>query len=110
MTRTNQDQHISHYYPPTHTVIALILHANFTPFIDQLDNTFFLTLFPLPQDFHDNHEIPEEHIHFSDIQQTPTTNPTGGEGALTQWVHCEFIVSFEAIRPVITQQVCGEFF
>ena len=35
---------------------------------------------------------------------------TGGEGSLTQWVHCEFVVSFEAIRPVITQQVCGEFF
>ena len=35
---------------------------------------------------------------------------TGGEGTLTQWVHCEFVVSFEAIRPVITQQVCGEFF
>ena len=35
---------------------------------------------------------------------------TGGEGSLTQWVHCECVVSFEAIRPVITQQVCGEFF
>ena len=35
---------------------------------------------------------------------------TGGEGSLTQWVHCELVVSFEAIRPVITQQVCGEFF
>ena len=35
---------------------------------------------------------------------------TGGKGTLTQWVHCEFVVSFEAIRPVITQQVCGEFF
>ena len=35
---------------------------------------------------------------------------TGGEGSLTQWVHCEFVVSFEAIRPVITQQVCGKFF
>ena len=35
---------------------------------------------------------------------------TGGEGSFTQWAHCEFIVSFEAIRPVITQQVCGEFF
>ena len=35
---------------------------------------------------------------------------TGGEGTLTQWVHCEFVVSSEAIRPVITQQVCGEFF
>ena len=35
---------------------------------------------------------------------------TGGEGSLTQWVHCEFVVSFEAIHPVITQQVCGEFF
>ena len=30
---------------------------------------------------------------------------TGGEGSLTQWVHCEFVVSFEAICPVITQQV-----
>ena len=48
------------------TVIALTLHANFIRFINQLDNTFFLTLFPLPQDFHDNHEIPEAHIHFSD--------------------------------------------
>ena len=35
---------------------------------------------------------------------------TGGEGSLTQWVHCEFVVSFEAICPVITHQVCGEFF
>ena len=35
---------------------------------------------------------------------------TGGKGSLTQWVHCEFVVSFEAIRPVITQRVCGEFF
>ena len=35
---------------------------------------------------------------------------TGGKGTLTQWVHCEFVVSFEAIHPVITQQVCGEFF
>ena len=35
---------------------------------------------------------------------------TGGKGSLTQWVHCEFVVNFEAIRPVITQWVCGEFF
>ena len=35
---------------------------------------------------------------------------TGGEWTLTQWVHCEFVVSFEAICRVITQQVCGEFF
>ena len=35
---------------------------------------------------------------------------TEGKGTLTQWVHCEFVVSFEAIRPVITQWVCGEFF
>ena len=35
---------------------------------------------------------------------------TGGEGTLNQWVHCEFVVSFEAICPVITQQVCGELF
>ena len=38
------------------------------------------------------------------------TAHTGGEGSFTQWVHCEFVVSFEAIRPVVTQQVCGEFF
>ena len=60
------------------SVIALTLHANFTPFIDQLDTTFFLTLFPLPQDFHEDHEIPEDHIHFSDIRQTPTTNLCSG--------------------------------
>ena len=35
---------------------------------------------------------------------------TGGERTLTQWVHCEFVVRFEAIRPVVTQQVSGEFF
>ena len=35
---------------------------------------------------------------------------TGGKWSFTQWVHCEFIVSFEAICPVITHQVCGEFF
>ena len=50
-------------------VIALTLHANFTPFIDQLDNTFFLTLFPLHQDSHEYHEIPEDHMFHSDIQQ-----------------------------------------
>ena len=38
------------------------------------------------------------------------TVDTGGKGTLTQWVHCEFVVSFEAIRTVITQQVGGEFF
>ena len=59
-------------------VIALTLHANFTPFIDQLGNTFFLTFFPLHQDFHEDHEIPEDHIHLSDIQQTPTTNLRSG--------------------------------
>ena len=38
-------------------------------------------------------------------------NPvTGGKGSFTQWVHCESVVSFEAICPVITQQVCGGFF
>ena len=44
---------------------------------------------------------------------SPLSSPcpfTGGEGSLTQWVHCEFVVSFEAIRPVITQRVCSEFF
>ena len=41
---------------------------------------------------------------------TDSTHLTGGKGSFTQWVHCGFVVSFEAIRPVITQQVCGEFF
>ena len=39
-----------------------------------------------------------------------TVEVTGDEGSFTQWVHCEFVVSFEAIHPVVTQQVCGEFF
>ena len=41
---------------------------------------------------------PEESLHLGD----PIL--TGGEGSLTQWVHCEFVVSFEAIRPVITSR------
>ena len=44
------------------------------------------------------------------IPLPPLPYYTGGKGSLTQWVHCEFIVSFEAIHPVITQWVCGEFF
>ena len=47
---------------------------------------------------------------FDSIASPFFTHDTGGEGTLTQWVHCEFVVSFEAIHPVITQQVCGEFF
>jgi hypothetical protein len=35
---------------------------------------------------------------------------TGGKGEFTQWVHCEFLVSPETIRLVVTQQVCGGFF
>jgi hypothetical protein len=35
---------------------------------------------------------------------------TGGKGEFTQWVHCEFFVSPETIRLVVTQQVCGGFF
>ena len=52
------------------SVIALSLHANFTPFIDQLNYTFFLTHFHLPQDFHKHHEIPEDHI----LKKGHTTN------------------------------------
>ena len=41
-----------------------------------------------------------------DIDSDDKSSPdTGGKGSLTQWVHCEFVVSFEAIHPVITQQV-----
>ena len=35
---------------------------------------------------------------------------TGGEGVITQWVHGEFIVSFETICLVNTHQVCVEYF
>ena len=35
---------------------------------------------------------------------------TGGKGIITQWVHGEFIVSFETIRLVNTHQVCVEYF
>jgi hypothetical protein len=35
---------------------------------------------------------------------------TGGKGVLTQWVHCEFIVGFETIRPVVTHQVLFGYF
>ena len=31
-------------------LVILTLHTNFAPFVDQLNNTFFLTLFLLPQD------------------------------------------------------------
>ena len=60
----------------------------------------------------------ETHIRFFPSGATSLFPPTlresvvhtGGEGTLTQWVHCGFVVSFEAIHPVITQWVCGEFF
>ena len=35
---------------------------------------------------------------------------TGGKEVITQWVHGEFIVSFETIRLVNTHQVCVEYF
>ena len=35
---------------------------------------------------------------------------TGGEGSLTQQVHCEFIVSSETICPNFTQQVHAGYF
>ena len=35
---------------------------------------------------------------------------TGGKGVITQWVHGEFIVSFETIHPVNTHQVRVEYF
>ena len=35
---------------------------------------------------------------------------TGGKDQNTQWVHGEFIVSSETIRPPHTQWVHGEFF
>ena len=50
---------------------------------------------------------------FFALSSQPSSSPvsdTGSKGSLTQWVHCEFVVSFEAICPVITQRVCGEFF
>ena len=81
-------------------VIVLTLHANFTPFIDQLDNTFFLTFFPLHQDFHEHHEIPEDYIQHVDIQQMPTTNLRSG--ARTTTIYESIIVPVQPlICPVI---------
>jgi hypothetical protein len=34
----------------------------------------------------------------------------GCKGILTQWVHCEFIVGFETILPVVTHQVLFGYF
>ena len=78
-------------------VIVLILHANFTPFIDQLDNTFFLTLFLPHQDFHEHHEIPEDRIHHLDIQQTPTTNLRSGS---LQVHYRAYPTTRQSIRPL----------
>ena len=59
---------------------------------------------PLPPSFRLRY-----HQSFRYTVSAPTTSDyapdTGGKGSLTQWVHCEFVVSFEAIHPVITQQV-----
>ena len=38
------------------------------------------------------------------------TVDTGGKGAYTQWVHCEFFEGFETIHPAQTQWVSGGFF
>ena len=47
----------------------------------------------------------------SDPINTPrNTLVTEGKGIITQWVHGEFIVSFETICPVNTHQVCVEYF
>ena len=35
---------------------------------------------------------------------------TGGKGSITQWVHAEYIVGSETIRPPFTQQVRGGYF
>ena len=35
---------------------------------------------------------------------------TGGKGSITQWVHGEYIVGSETIRPTFTQWVRGGYF
>ena len=69
----------------TNNAITQTPHTNLTPPIDQLNNTFFLTLFLPHQDFHEHHEKPEDHIHYSDIQQTPTTNLHSGTRCIEQF-------------------------
>ena len=59
---------------------------------------------------------PEPHHHLPpDLppRSQPACSPladTGGKGVITQWVHGEFIVSFETICLVSTHQVCVEYF
>ena len=51
----------------------------------------------------------EEREHESG-QCCPKTPSHWGEGSLTQWVHCEYIVSSGAIHPHHTQWVHAEYF
>ena len=44
------------------------------------------------------------------IRRVLDTLHTGGEGSITQWVHGEFIVIFEAICSHFTHQAHGEHF
>ena len=49
-------------------------------------------------------------MHSEGSYHPPKVAGTGGKGVITQWVHGEFIVCFETIRPVNTHQVCVEYF
>ena len=44
------------------------------------------------------------------IQRETGSGKHWGKGVITQWVHGEFIVSFETICPANTHQVCVEYF
>ena len=81
-------------------------------------STDFQPIFHCTGDHHYDHiyaSYPEPHqdcarAEIARLERSLIVPDTGGEGSFTQWVHCEFVVSFEAFRPVITQEVCGEFF
>jgi len=59
--------------------------------------------------------VPKTHLdqtdqdRITDVALVPSID-TGGEGQYNQWVHCEFIVGSETIRPAHTQQVSGGHF
>ena len=93
---------------PGITIIPVILSSDKTRVVlfgTKTAYPVYMTIGNIPKDIR---RKPSKRTHIL-VGYLPTTH-TGGEGTLTQWVHCEFVVSFEAICPVITQQVCGEFF
>ena len=75
----------------------------YTPIVISPPRSYASNWTPPPRPPYSPRTTPSPHQSYS--SRTIPSPHTGGKGTLTQWVHCEFVVSFEAIRPVITQQV-----